>query len=203
MSRRLPTRRSSILNNTSAEVLGALNIDCDDIEHDENAMETLSFDDLMKVQHSSCFACQRINQNTLRDNEYYYKMLQLYKDNATGTCLETVYIMVKDYFDTQIKPILDEDEDDDGLKEWPLEVIREHFQRHTLYATDEIIRQINVTTALRDHLMNNLVKVNSNSAKYDVKYIQTLINLNQEIRKLRSMKSEIPAWFGFDNTLNY
>jgi len=203
MSRRLPTRRTSGLDGASAEVLGALNIDESDIDLDNSGMETLTFDDLMQVQHENCFACQRINASTLRDNEYYYKMLQLYRDNATGTCLESVYCMVRDYFINEIKPFLDADNEDDGLKEWPLEVIREHFKRHTLYATDEIMRQINVTTALRDHLMNNLVQVNSKSAKYDVKYIQTLINLNQEIRKLRSMKSEIPGWFGFDSTLNY
>jgi hypothetical protein len=168
-------------------------------------MERMTYDDLMDITHKDCFACQRINSDSLRENEYFYKLMKLYTDNSTATCRESVYRLVKEYFDEEIRPLLIQDEDDEGIKEWPLEVIREHFLRHSNYATDEVIRQINITTGLRNHMMNYLVQVDhtKEKVKYDINYIKTMISLNQEIRKLRSMKKELPNLIGYDHVLNY
>jgi hypothetical protein len=176
-----------------------------DPDDGEGAMERMTYDDLLDITHKECFACQRINSDSLRENEYFYKMMKLYTDNSTATCRESVYRLVKEYFDEEIKPLLDKDEEDTGIKEWPLEVIREHFLRHSSYATDEVIRQINITTGLRNHMMNYLVQVDptKEKVKYDINYIKTMITLNQEIRKLRSMKKELPNLIGYDHVLNY
>lgn len=209
----VPRRTSAPAAETRDNLLDTLNLNAvpagdffGGADADEDAhMARMTYEDLVQVKHKNCFGCQRINQESLKENEYYLNMMKLYRDNCSNTCSETVYRMVKEYFDEEIKPFLDRDDNDDGIKDWPLEVIREHFQRHTNYATDEVLRQINITTALRDHLMNNLVHVDESKdkAKYDVNYIKVMITLNQEIRKLRSMKKELPNMLGFDNVLNH
>ena len=197
--------RDSLLESLNLNALPAGDLFGDGPGDDDGNMARMSYEDLVEVKHKNCFGCQRINQESMKENEYYLNMMKLYRDNCSNTCGESVYRLVKEYFDEEIKPILEADETDNGIKDWPLEVIREHFQRHTNYATDEVIRQINITTALRDHMMNFLVQVDSGGekAKYDVNYIKVMITLNQEIRKLRSMRKDLPNMIGFDNVLNH
>lgn len=197
--------RDSLLDSLNLNALPAGDLFGDGPGDEDANMARMSYEDLMEVKHKNCFGCQRINQESLKENEYYLSMMKLYRDNCGNTCSDSVYRLVKEYFDEEIKPILDVDETDTGIKEWPLEVIREHFQRHTKYATDEVLRQINITTALRDHMMNFLVQVDSGGekARYDVNYIKVMITLNQEIRKLRTMRKDLPNMIGFDNVLNH
>jgi hypothetical protein len=197
--------RDSLLDSLNLNAVPAGELFGDGPGDDDAHMARMSFEDLVEVKHKNCFGCQRINQESLKENEHFLNMMKLYRDNCSNTCGESVYRLVKEYFDEEIKPILDDDDTDTGIKDWPLEVIHEHFQRHTNYATDEVLRQINITTALRDHMMNFLVQVDSggDKAKYDVNYIKVMITLNQEIRKLRSMRKELPNMIGFDNVLNH
>lgn len=197
--------RDTLLNTLNLNALPTIEAAGGDDDYSDAGMERLGFAELKAIKHRNCFACQRINQESLKENELFLNMMKLYKENVTNACGTSVYKLVKEYFDEEIKPVLDSDPDDTELKDWPLEVIQEHFERHTNYATDEIIRQINITTALRDHLMNNLVKVDvtKDKAKYDVSYIKVMISLNQEIRKLRAMKKDLPTMIGFDHVLNH
>lgn len=176
-----------------------------DMAGEEDEMETMTYDDLITVKYTDCFACQNINSASLRENEVYFNMMKLYTDNSTAICRDGIYKLIRDYFVLHVKPELDlADESEGGVRDWPLECIKEHFLKHTMYATDEILRQINITAGLRNHMMNHLVKVGAGTkVKYDLNYIKTLISLNQELRKLRAMKKELPNLVGYDHVLNF
>lgn len=164
---------------------------------EEDDMEPMTYDDLVTVKHTDCFACENINSASLRENHLYYNMMKLYTDNSTSICRDSIYRLIKEYYDSYIKEKV-------NGREWTLECIKEHFLKHTMYATDEILRQINITAGLRNHMMNHLVKVGGKTkVQYDINYIKTLISLNQELRKLRAMRKDLPNLVGYDNVLNY
>jgi len=173
----------------------------------EPELVPMTYEDITSVGYERCFACENITAVSLRQNEYYLNMMRLYTENSSSICKPAIYRLIKQYFDSEIMPELEESCD------WTLDCIREHFTTHTMYPTDEILTQIHISAGLRKHLMNNLAKrevpregtmARANTPmKFDINNIKVLMQLNKELRVLRNMKSGIPAMVGFDPNLNY
>lgn len=163
----------------------------------EPQMFPVTFEDMTTVKHKQCYACNNITSASLRENKYHANMIGLYTDNSTSICKDVIYRLVKDYYDQEIR--------EQSQQEWPIDVIKEHFLCHTMYPTDEILTQINITSGLRRKLMDNIVQKNEagDSVKFNINNAKLLISLNKELRILRKMKEEIPNMIGFDQTLNY
>ena len=166
----------------------------------KTSFKPISYDEMTKIEHTNCFACLNITPMSLRENKYHYNLLKLYTDNSTSICKEAIFKLVKTYYDEEIFPIT--------KIEWKIEAVREHFLFHTNFPTDEILRQISITSGVRKHLINNLVEKNEDiesgvKYKFQLNNLKMLISLNKELRILRNLKSELPQMLGYDTTLNY
>jgi hypothetical protein len=189
------------------DIMGAAPVDVDsaglggvygDVDTEEE-MVSMTYEEVTDVGYSACFACENVDAEALRSNPVYLNMMKLYTDNATAICKDAIYKLIKTYFDREVKPRLHDNRD------WSLVCIKEHFTRHTMYPTDEILMQIRITSGLRHHVMNHLVRRNPSgtSVVFDGNNIKTLISLDKELRVLRQLKAEIPSMVGYDNLLNY
>ena len=160
-------------------------------------MIPVTFDEMTKVNHPKCYACTHITPASLRENKYHFNLLKLYTDNSTSICKDAIYALIKEYYDKEIKPNTD--------IEWHLAAIKEHFQSHTMYPTDEILRQINITQGVRSFLMDNLMErsENGDTVKFQMNNLKMLISLNKELRTLRLLKNDVPGMIGYDQQLNY
>lgn len=166
---------------------------------EDDVMVPITFDEMTKVNHSDCWACHNVTPAAVRENKHIFNLVRLYTDNSTSICKDAIYSLVKEYYDTQIKPKTQ------NKVEWSLESIREHFMRHTRYPTDEIIRQIDMAEGIRTYLMDNLAQQNKTDGqiKFNHQNVKMLISINKELRILRNMKQEIPQMIGYDATLDY
>ena len=158
--------------------------------------EFICVDELTTVQHKECFACKYINNESLLEDETYRALMRLYTENSSNIELDAIFQLVKEFYDSEIKPDLQMD--------WPLHVIKEHFTRHTKYPTDEILRQIQIKKALRDHMINNAVeKCPNGDTKYDLNVIKQITSLEKDILTLLKLKKDIPTMVGYSEILNY
>jgi hypothetical protein len=173
----------------------AFNMDNDD---DDNTYpsEYIGVDELTTVQHKACFACKYINNDSLLEDETYRALMRLYTENSSNIELDATFELVKEFYDSEIKPVLQMD--------WPLHVIKEHFTRHTNYPTDEILRQIQIKKALREHMINNVVeKCPNGNTKYDLSVMKQITSLEKDILTLLKLKKDIPTMVGYSEILNY
>lgn len=157
----------------------------------------VTFEEMSKVAYPDCYACNSISPASLRENKYHRSLMKLYTDNSTSICKGAIYNLIKEYYDSEIKPTT-------GV-EWSLEAIKEHFQSHTMYPTDEILRQINITQGVRNYLMDYLIErgERDDKMKFNMNNLKMIVNLNKELRTLRTLKNDIPNMIGFDQQLNY
>jgi hypothetical protein len=155
--------------------------------------------DITTIEVHNCFACEYINSNTLRENNVFFKMIKLYTDNAANICKPAIYRMIKTYFDQHVKNNVNN-------YEWSLQSIEQHFTTHTMYPTDEILTQLSITTGLRNHIANNLGMRKSpddTEVQFQDTNIKHLLNLNKELRILRTLRNDIPNMVGYDEVLHF
>lgn len=137
-------------------------------EEEENLTPAVPvpIDTVVSIQHVECFGCLHINTKSIESNESYRNMMKLYAENSFIMSRESLFRLVKEFFDTVIKPELEEiaDEGDGAPPAWSLDCIREHFNRHTRFPTDEICKQIQSKRGLRDVLADLIVEKQADGA---------------------------------------
>lgn len=171
-------------------------VDPDIVKSAARGLMPISYEEMTRVNHPNCYACNHITPSSIKENKYHYNLMKLYTDNSTSICPEAIYKLVKDYYDEEIKP--------ETQIEWSIEAIKEHFLTHTRFPTDEILRQINITQGVRKYLMDSLIeKTDDEEPKFNMNNIRMLVSLNKELRTLCQMKGEIPSMVGFNQELNY
>lgn len=188
-------------------------------EEDQNdETEPMSYEELIDVGYTDCYACKHMNVESLNDNEKYLYLMKLYTQNASAITRDAIYKKIKQYFDEYIKADLIKiekaklefegkpipPEDKIKTEDWTLECIREHFERHTNFPTDEVITQLRIKRALRSRLSNNLIEVTrEGKQKFNVNNIKLLVTLDKEIQALLKLKKDISTMVGYNATLDY
>lgn len=178
-----------------------------DVPDVEPEAEPMDMEELVDISYKRCYACENINSESMNENSSFLEMMKLYTDNATTICKDAIFLLIKQYFDENIKPDLqdlDVDGPENGCADWSLECIKEHFLCHTQFPTDEILTQLRLKRAIRTHLANNIVERKSNGTlKFNLNNIKMMNALDKEIMLLlRSMK-EIPSMVGYSEVLNF
>lgn len=171
-------------------------VDPDIIKTAQRGLMPIRYEEMTRVNHPNCYACNHITPASIRENKYHYNLMKLYTDNSTSICPEAIYKLIKEYYDQELKPQTE--------IEWSIDAIKEHFLTHTMFPTDEILRQINITQGVRRYLMDSLIeKSDDEEPKFNMNNIRMLVSLNKELRALRQLKGEIPSMVGFNQELNY
>lgn len=170
----------------------------------EEETEPLDFNEVVDINYKKCYACECINNDAMRENEHFMALMKLYTDNATSTCKDAIFSQIKLYFDKNIKPEHESLEDETETIEWSLECIREHFLSHTQFPTDEILTQLRLKKALRNHLANNMVERKADGTmKFDIVNIKLATALDKEILTLLKARKEIPSMVGYSEVLDF
>lgn len=168
---------------------------------EEPDTEPMNYEELVDISYKSCYACENINSDALRENEHFLAMMKLYTSNATSLCKDAIFVLIKQYFDTHIKPELVELQID---SDWSLECIKEHFLYHTQFPTDEIITQLRTKRALRNRITDNMVERRSDGTlKFNINNIKLANELDKQIMALLNRKKEIPTMVGYSEMLDF
>lgn len=194
-------KKRKLLDNTSLFSSVFNNQEEDEDEDEEEEDVQLTFEELVNVNHVDCYACKYINPESMLENDRFMYLMKLYTQNASSITREAIFKQIKEYFDTYIKHDMDTI---DNNEDWTLDCIREHFNRHTNFPTDEIINQIRLKRALRTLLVNNLVKSNSKGEKkFDHGNIKLLVLLDKELQGLLKLKKEITTMVGYNPVIDF
>jgi hypothetical protein len=157
----------------------------------------VKFRDIDRTTYHRCFACEFITDASPNSTPEYRAMIKLYCDNSTSRTKDAVFALVKQYFDEVIKPEV-------APVDWTIESIREHFTKHTNYATDEVLSQLSVMGTIRGALLDTIAfRDESGFTRVDVKVVKTLIVLQREIRELRKSREKLPQMLGYNENLKY
>jgi len=163
-----------------------------DADEEENLTPAIPvpIDTLVSIEHVQCFGCLHVNTKSIESNESYRNMMKLYAENSFIMSREALFKLVKEFFDTVIRPELAEIAgDEEEVPEWTLECIKEHFNRHTRFPTDEICKQIQSKRGLRDVLADLLVEqhtdgtyhINHNNLKAHSQVEKDIISLYKQL----------------------
>tara|TARA_B100000508_G_scaffold110949_1_gene89148 strand:+ start:367 stop:1005 length:639 start_codon:yes stop_codon:yes gene_type:complete len=176
----------------------------------------MKYDEIMDVQYKKCFICENVHAAAIQKNETYAYMMSLYTKNAANICKDSIYQQIYDYFQeyivAEIKEMrkeMEEQGDVEGLAEtpipeWSLEGVKEHFEYHTNYPTDELIFQVRLHKALRRNMMNSLLeKKDDGTVKINHKTIDTLQKLEKSIIDIMKAKKDINTMAGYSPELDY
>lgn len=181
----------------------------------------LKYDDLKDKEYDeNCYACEFVNNDSLRDNEDFLYMIKIYTDNIGNVSRESLFRMVKDHFDKYCKPYHKRQCDDCKKKEseneklpencleckeidWTLESIREHFDFHTNYPTDEINKQLNINKRMRNFAVSSAIYKKGDEIKLNNKNIKDILAIQREIRELMMIKGKINQMIGYSEILDY
>ena len=170
-----------------------------DPDDDSDGFQALSYNQLLRHKYTRCYACDHINAGSLRENPDFVTMMRLYTDNASSTYKEASYRQIKEYFDQHCKEFTDYD--------WDLPCIREHFERHTQFPTDEIMMQLHVLRSIRDKMLSTVVSSRNTENGEEIKpnnnNIKNLLAIQKEIRELMLSIKNVNSMAGFDPTLQY
>jgi len=196
------SKRRKLLNDISLtdDTLGQLT---DDIEE---KLEPMSYKDVIDTKYKECYACEHMHATALEENENYKKMTLMYTENAANICKDAIYDAIyKFYNNIIVKDLLENlEEGDPPIKEWSKESIREHFEYHTNYPTDEILFQSRLKKAFRNKLADNIVHVRSDGTmKFDLKGLDILLKLDKMILDLLKTKKDINTMVGYSKELDY
>lgn len=158
--------------------------------------EPISLEELIDIDYTGCFACEYLSSDALAENEDYLYLMKLYTENASSMRKEGLFKLIKDYFDKNIKPMVDID--------WTLQSIKEHFTSHTKFPTDELAMQLAIKKSLRNKMAGNLVeKTPDGGLKFNHMNIRNVIAIDKEIMALLKAKKEIPHMVGYNEVLDY
>lgn len=166
-------------------------------DDDEDNFRSVKYDELQKGDYSEeCYACRHINNASMNENENYLYLMKLYTENIGSVSKESVYRMIKEYFD---KYCYDED---DG-ETWTVDSIREHFDKHTSFPTDELNKQISFSKKLRDMILSSAIYKKGDEIKVHNKNIKDILSIQKDIRELLLMKGKINTMVGYNEILDY
>lgn len=174
-------------------------------ENDEK-LEPMSYKDVIDTDYKECYACEHLHATALEENENYRKMMLMYTENAANICKDAIYESIHKFYQNVVVKDLEEqfEEGDPPIKDWTKESIREHFEYHTNYPTDEILFQSRLNKALRNKLADNIVKVRSDGTmQFDLKSLDLLIKLDKMILELLKTKKDINTMVGYSKDLDY
>ncbi len=176
-----------------------LEADPTDADRKSNKRKAIPFRELTSnlTCCSKCFACLYISKDSMKKTPEYSAMIRLYTENATSQSRAAIFSNVKDYFDKYIKPNLMPGVD------WTVDMIREHFTKHTNYPTDEILTQLDNMSTYRNILESQIAYRDESGLRVDVKELKALVELQREIRLVRMQKNELPHMIGYDETLKW
>lgn len=176
----------------------------------------IKYDELVDVNYKNCFICENVHAAAIQNNESYAYMMSLYTKNAANICKDSIYKQIYDYFNEyivkeikQIRKEMEEEGDTQGLAEtpipeWSLEGVKEHFEFHTNYPSDELIFQIRLRKSLRRKIMDSLLEKNSDgSININHKSIDTLQKLEKSIIDIMKSKKDINTMSGYSPELDY
>lgn len=172
--------------------------DNDDLE--DGAFHPMDDSDLLVEKYEDCPFCDFINKGSLRDNEVFLDLMRLYTENASGTYREASYRHIKEFWDSNCA-------EHTGC-DISLEQVRDHFEKHTQYPTDEILRQLRIYKNIRNNFLKTVLSKRKNSKGKEeiqghVNNIKVLIQIQKEIRDLLSSIKDIPSMAGYSNELNF
>lgn len=161
----------------------------------------VSYDEFQKDGfRDNCYGCRHMNNDSLADNDVYMEIMKIYKDHiGTTMSRDAVFRMVKEHFDEYCKDV-DEGEE---VPEWTLDEIREHFDKHTSFATDEIHKQINICKKLRDNLLSSSIFKKGKETKINNKNVKDIMAIQREIRDLMMLKPKLSTMIGYNENINY
>ena len=187
-----------------------------DNEEEENKYEPIKYDELMDVGFKKCFICENVHAAAIQNNESYAYMMSLYTKNAANICKDSIYKQIYEYFQEYIvkeveemRAEMEKEGDTEGLAEtpipeWSLEGVKEHFEYHTNYPSDELIFQIRLRKALRRKMVNSLLeKKEDGEIKINHKTIDTLQKLEKSIIDIMRAKKDINTMSGYSPELDY
>lgn len=185
-------------------------------EEEEPKSEPMGYDELMDIKYKSCFACEHMHAKAIEANETYAALLRLYTENSANIVKDAIYKKIYEFFQEHIVKDLvevrkqmiengDEDElSDFPVPEWSIEGIKEHFECHTNYPTDEILFQIRLKRAVRNKLANNIIeKKPDGTLTFNHKNLDALGKFDKAITDLMKSKKDISSCVGYNATLDY
>lgn len=176
----------------------------------------MTYDEIVDVNYKNCFICENVHAAAIQKNENYAYMMSLYTKNSANICKDSIYKQIYDFFQeyivAEIKEMrkeMEEEGDLEGLAEtpipeWSLEGVKEHFELHTNYPSDELIFQVRLRKALRRKMMDSLLeKKEDGTVKINHKTIDTLQKLEKSIIDILKSKKDISTMVGYSNELDY
>lgn len=200
-------------DNKRRKILDELDLNGPVEEEFDDSPDPMSYDELMDVKYTKCFACDNLHVKAIENNENYAYMMKLYTENSSAICKDAIYKNIHTYFHQNIVPdllevkkIMEEQGQTENIPdtEWSLACIKEHFESHTNFPTDEILFQIRLKKALRNKLSNNLVNKNKDGTlTFNHKNIDIYMKLEKGIVELMRQKKDINTMVGFSPELNY
>lgn len=187
----------------------------DDVDVDEKT-EPMGYDELVDVQYKDCFACEHMHAKAIENNESYGCLMKLYTTNSANICKDAIYKKIHTFFHENIVPDLVEirkemtrECDTEGLvdlppPEWSVESIKEHFETHTNYPTDELLFQVRVQKAIRNKLSNNIVEKRvDGTLKFNHKNLDAFNKIEKAIVEIMKTKKDISGMVGYSRELDY
>jgi hypothetical protein len=183
---------------------------------DDEKTEPMSRAELLDIGYKGCFACDNMHAKAIEENENYSYLMKLYTANSANICKDSIYTKIFEYFQNTIVPDLIEIREhvnkhgDDaqlaGLPttEWSLDSIKEHFDIHTSYPTDEILFQMRLKKATRNKLSDNIVeKRPDGTLKFNHKNLDAVMKLDKAILDLMKTRKDINTMAGYSRELDY
>jgi len=84
--------------------------------------EPLDIEDVIQVDIHDCYGCRYLHDESLRKNPHFKKIMELYTQNAMNNVKDAMFRMIKEYFDVEIKPLIE------ILKDKDIEKLQEHME---------------------------------------------------------------------------
>lgn len=176
----------------------------------------MSYTDIMNVKYKSCFACENIHAKSIETNENYAGLMKLYTQNSANVCKDALYKKIYEYFQEHIvgdivavrRQMIEKGDIDEldsfPIPEWSIQGVREHFDVHTNYPSDELIFQTRLKRSVRNEVANNLIECRPDGTKsFNHKNMDIFIKLNKGIVELMKSKQDISKMTGYSPELDY
>lgn len=165
-------------------------------DDEELDYKPIRYEELRQDEYSEdCYGCTHMNNDAIQENEKYYYMMKLYTENVSTSSKEAIFRMIKDYYDEYCK--------EDTGEDWTIESIREHFDKHTNFPTDELNKQIAINKKIRDITLSCIMWKRGEDVKLMNKNLRDLLALNKDTRELMMLKGRINTMTGYCEKLNY
>lgn len=150
----------------------------------------LDIEDVIQVDIHDCYGCRYLHDESLRVNPHFKKIMEMYTQNAMNNVKDTMFKMIKEYFDVEIKPLAE------NLKEKDIEKLQEQMEE--LEQDDSIGTRKKQT--LRKQLESQMEHVKSAPTEWTFEQIKEHFlhhtnfpsdDINNHLRILRGLHKKI------------